>query len=74
MQSIRDFIDKIKSDKSLALKLKQAKSNAQRLDIAKKMGFNFTEKNLKQAKTELSNEELSLIAGSGGGSYWGITT
>jgi len=72
IQDAQNFLNKIKTDKLLAKKIVKAKSNLQRIKIAKKMGFYFTQGEINQIKLELSDEELSCIAGAGG-TYWGIT-
>ncbi len=62
LESAQQFMTKVKSDKSFEDSLKQTKTQDRKKFIAE-AGFNFTDDELKQAREEVSDEELNAVAG-----------
>ena len=58
-EQLKAFLDKVKADTSLQMKLKAAKSSEDVVVIAKEHGHEFTADKI----TELSGEELEGVAG-----------
>ncbi len=74
VQSAKDFLAKVKEDKSLADSLGSAADNDARKAIAVKAGFDFTKTEMKDAlnavsSRELSDEDLDTVAG-GSSATW----
>ena len=57
------FIEKVKGDSSLQKKLKEAADSDAVLVIAKEAGFSISADDLKNAQSEISEEELEVAAG-----------
>ena len=69
---LNTFLEKVRGDTSLQEKLKSAANVDAVVAIAKASGFVLSADDLKQAKPELSEEELESVAG-GGGAWLGPT-
>lgn len=65
IESAQAFLKKIKSDETLKNKVASLKSKEERLDFIKKEGFDFTEEEFYQARSELTPEALDQVAGGG---------
>ena len=57
------FLEKVKGDSSLQEKLKEAADSDAVLVIAKEAGFSISADDLKNAQSEISEEELEVAAG-----------
>ena len=68
-EQLKAFIEKLKADTSLQQKLKAAADSDAVLAIAKEAGFMISADDLKNAQSELSEEELEGVAGGYGMSY-----
>ena len=66
-EQLKAFLEKVKADTSLQEKLKAAVDADAVTAIAKEAGFSISADDLKNAQSELSDEELEGVAG--GGSY-----
>ena len=66
-EQLKAFLEKVQGDTSLQEKLKEAKCEGCVVDIAKEAGFMISSEDLKNAQSELSEEELEGVAG--GDSY-----
>ncbi len=64
-EQLKAFIEKVKGDTSLQEKLKAAADSDAVLAIAKEAGFMICADDLKNAQSELSDEELEAVAGGG---------
>ena len=62
-EQLKAFLEKVKSDTSLQEKLKAASDADGVAAIAKEAGFSISADNLKNAQSELSEEELEGVAG-----------
>ena len=62
-EQLKGFLEKVKGDTSLQEKLKAAKSSEDVVGIAKEHGHEFTADDLKNAQSEISDEELEGAAG-----------
>ena len=69
-EQLKAFLEKIKGDLSLQEKLKAAVDSDTVLAIAKEAGFMISADDLKNAQSEMSDDELEGAAGGGG---FGIT-
>ena len=69
-EQLKSFLEKVKADTSLQEKLKAAADSDAVLAIAKEAGFMISADDLKNAQSEISEEELEGVAG-GGGRTWG---
>ena len=70
-EQLKAFLEKVKTDSSLQEKLKAA-SDADAVAAIKEAGFNVSAEDLKNAQSEISEEELENVAG-GGMATWGWT-
>lgn len=63
--SAKAFIEKVKNDEDFKKKLAGLKDGKERMEYAKKAGFDFTKEDLAKVKEEegLSDEELDSVAG-----------
>ena len=61
-EQLKAFIEKVKADTSLQEKLKAADANTVAA-IAKEAGFSISSDDLKNAQSEISDEELEDVAG-----------
>ena len=64
-EQLKSFLEKLKADTSLQEKLKGAADADAVLAIAKDAGFSISADDLKNAQSELSDEELEGVAGGG---------
>ena len=62
-EQLKAFLEKVKDDTSLQEKLKAAADSDAVIAIAKEAGFSISADDLKNAKSELSDEELEGVAG-----------
>ena len=62
LESARQFMAKIRSDQSFADSIKQTKPQDRKQFITN-VGFDFSDDELKQAREEMSDEELAGVAG-----------
>ena len=62
-EQLKAFIEKLKDDSSLQEKLKAAADTDAVLAIAKEAGFMISTDDLKNAQSEISEEELEGVAG-----------
>ena len=65
-QQLKAFLEKVKGNPSLQEKLKAAADNDAVAAIAKEAGFSISADDLKNAQSELSDEELEGVAGGRG--------
>ena len=70
-EQLKAFLEKVKADTSLQEKLKAAADADAVAAIAKEAGFSISADDLKNAQSELSEEELEGVAGTGSG-IWGF--
>ncbi len=64
-EQLKAFLEKVKGDISLQEKLKAAADANAVAAIAKQAGFSISADDLKNAQTEISEEELEGVAGGG---------
>ena len=64
-EQLKAFLEKVKTDTSLLEKLKAAGDSDAVLAIAKDAGFSISVDDLKNAQSEISDEELENVAGGG---------
>ncbi len=62
-EQLKAFLEKVKADTSLQEKLKAAADSNAFLAIAKDAGFSICDDDLKNAQSEVSEEELEGVAG-----------
>ena len=62
-EQLKAFLEKVKGDTSLQEKLKAAADSDAVLAIAKESGFSISADDLKNAQSEISEEELEGVAG-----------
>ena len=62
-EQLKAFLEKVKADTSLQEKLKAAADSDAVLAIAKDAGFIISAEDLKNAQSEISDEELEGVAG-----------
>jgi predicted ribosomally synthesized peptide with nif11-like leader len=63
MKSAQEFVQKAKSDPEFYKQAVSFKTKEERREWAKAQGYDFTKEELKQASSELSDDELELVAG-----------
>ena len=72
-EQLKAFLERVKGDTSLQVKLKAAADANAVVSIAKEAGFSISADDLKNAQSDLSDEELDSILGGGspgtGGGY-----
>ena len=61
LDQAKTFFEKVKQDEELAKSLSNAKDNEAKLEIAKKLGYNFDIKEAKLLSQELSKEDLENL-------------
>ena len=66
-EQLKAFLEKVKGDTSLQEQLKAAADTDEVLAIAKEAGFSVSVDDLKNAQSELSDEEIEGVAGGGHG-------
>ena len=64
-EQLKAFLEKVKADSSLQEKLKAAADSDAVVAIAKEAGFSISADDLRQAQSEISDEELEAVAGGG---------
>ena len=69
LDQARAFIEKIKSDDAFRDRISAIKEVDGRVAAARGAGFDFTEAEVKEAQSELSDFELDNAAGGGGGQF-----
>ena len=69
-EQLKAFLEKVQVDTSLQEKLKAAANADAVTAIAKEAGFSISADDLKNAQSELSDEELEGVAGEGTYSNW----
>ena len=69
-EQLKAFLEKVKADTILQEKLKAAADSDAVLAIAKEAGFSISADDLKNAQSELSDEELEGMAGGGPNPSW----
>ena len=62
-EQLKAFLEKVKADTSLQEKLKAAADSDVVLAITKEAGFMISTEDLKNAQSEISEEELESVAG-----------
>ena len=62
-EQLKAFLEKVKGDSNLQEKLKAAADSDAVVSIAKESGFSISADDLKNAQSELSDEELRGVAG-----------
>ena len=62
-EQLKAFLEKVKGDASLQVKLKAAADTNAVAAIAKEAGFSISADDLKSAQSEISEEELEGVAG-----------
>ena len=65
-EQLKAFLEKVKGDTSLQEKLKAAADAEAVVVIAKEVGFSISADDLKNAQSELSDQELKGVAGGKG--------
>ena len=73
-EQLKAFLEKVKGDTSLQEKLKAAVDTNAVAAIAKEAGFSISADDLKNAQSDLSDEELDSIAGGRAGTGGGFLT
>ncbi len=68
-EQLKAFLEKVKADTSLQEKLKAAADNDGVAAIAKDAGFSISADDLKNAQSEISEEELENVAGGAANTY-----
>ncbi len=63
IESVKAFLEKMKTDKAFFDKVSACKDAAERMELVKAEGFDFTADELEKVKTELSTEDLEGISG-----------
>jgi predicted ribosomally synthesized peptide with nif11-like leader len=63
MKSAQEFVQKAKSDSDFYKKLISFETKEERGKWAKELGYDFTAEELKQVSSELSDDELEIVAG-----------
>jgi predicted ribosomally synthesized peptide with nif11-like leader len=63
VKSAQEFVQKAKSDPDFFKKAVSFKTKEERREWAKTQGFDFSKEELEQASSELSDDELELVAG-----------
>ena len=73
-EQLKAFLEKVKTDTNLQEKLKAAGDADAVVAIAKEAGFSISADDLKNAQSELSDEELEGVAGGGFLYMWLLKT
>ena len=72
-EQLKAFLEKVKADTNLQEKLKAASDADAVLAIAKDAGFSISADDLKNAQSEISDEELEGVAGGTIGCLFALT-
>ena len=62
-EQLKAFLEKVQGDTSLQEKIKAAADANAVVDIAKEAGFRISADDLKNAQSDLSDQELEMVAG-----------
>ncbi len=71
-EQLKAFLEKVKADTSLQEQLKAANDADAFAAIAKEAGFSISADDLKNAQSEISDEELESVVGGGGGGCFNL--
>ena len=72
IESAKAFLERVKNDEDFRKSVGEIVKAEERMDFIKKAGFGFTKKEIEKVKSELTDEQVDMIAGGGGtGTYWG---
>lgn len=63
VENAKAFMEKVKEDQEFAKQVAAKKGPAERHEFVKSQGFDFTEEELNQVSSSLSDEELDAVAG-----------
>ena len=63
IESARKFIEKAKTDETFAGQVSACENETQVLELAKQSGIAFTPEELKQAASELSDDDMDMVTG-----------
>ncbi len=63
VESAKAFVERLKNDEEWRKKLNAAQSKEERLAMAKAEGFDFTDDEAQNVRSQLSDAELSAISG-----------
>jgi predicted ribosomally synthesized peptide with nif11-like leader len=63
LKSAQEFVEKAKNDPEFYKKAVSFKTKNERSEWAKSLGYDFTKEELDKTSSELSDEELELVAG-----------
>lgn len=69
IEAAQAFIERLKTDKEFAKKATECKNAEERMALAKVEGYEFSKENISQLSSELTDDELDLIAGGYGICY-----
>jgi predicted ribosomally synthesized peptide with nif11-like leader len=69
-EQLKAFLEQVKDDTSLQEKIKAASNPDTVVSIAKQEGFSISADDLKKVRSELSEQELERVAGSGCCNSW----
>ncbi len=72
IESAKAFVEKVKNDEEFRIKLGAAENKDERQAMAKAAGFDFTEEEWHIVTSQLSEEELSAVAGGWHGRRLGL--
>ncbi len=65
LEHAREFVKRVKGDPDLLKQAASFKTREERRQWAQGLGYDFSGEELKQASSELTDEELELVAGGG---------
>lgn len=65
IQSARDFLDRVESDKEFRKRLGDCTTTAEQQQFAREAGFEFTSEELGVVRGELQDADLDMISGGG---------
>lgn len=63
LERAKSYIERMKTDADFRKKVNECKNTEERAKVVKEMGFNFTAQELKSCTDELTDDELSAVAG-----------
>ncbi len=63
IESAKAFLEKMKNDEDFRKECGEKSSPEDRMKFVKENGFEFTKEEFEQVKTQLSDDELSAVAG-----------
>ena len=65
IESATSFIEKMKTDEGFSKQVLDCKDAEERNTVVKAAGFDFTVEEIKEISSNLSDEDLNLVAGGG---------